>query len=187
VTSLNQVEEHSHTAELDLPYLAGEVRIGGRGRGRVHVRHLAGVGEHTRAAGEVVLGVAGRPGVALSVSGLGLILLVLVAATAPNANTLLVPLPLSVLPSLPAWASAPMTVGAVLAEGLGLAGMLRAKRHGWSPNPWRIFAGCVVVVAVVVNLTPVGEPPRSFRTVGLLDSQSGKRGQVAGEAQAVLS
>jgi hypothetical protein len=38
----------------------------------------------------------------------------------------------------------------------GLAMMLWANSRGWSPNPRRVFLAAAAVVAVVVNITPVG-------------------------------
>ena len=39
---------------------------------------------------------------------------------------------------------------------LGLAGMLWANSHGWCPDPRKIFWTAAAVVAVLVNITPVG-------------------------------
>jgi len=38
----------------------------------------------------------------------------------------------------------------------GLAGMLWANSHGWSPNPQRVFLAAAAGIAVLVNITPVG-------------------------------
>ena len=98
------------------------------------------------------------PKVAVSVSGLGLLLSVLVGATAPNAETLPIRLPLSLLPSLrynDVLATAMLYTGTILAC-LGLAGMLWAHSQGWRPDPRRLFWVSAAVVAVMVSFTPVG-------------------------------
>src|SRR5579875_2628975 len=101
------------------------------------------------------------PRVAISVSGLGLLLGMLVGATAPNAETLPEParLPLSrLLPSLvhhPVLAMAMTYSGDVLACA-GLAGMLWAHSQGWRPDPRRLLLVSAAIVAVMVSLTPVG-------------------------------
>jgi len=98
------------------------------------------------------------PKVALSVSGAGLLLGMLVGATAPNTMTLPIRLPLSyLLPSLSnndVLATAMLYTGDVLAC-LGLAGLLWAHSQGWRPDPRRLLASAAVV-AVMVFLTPVG-------------------------------
>ncbi len=98
------------------------------------------------------------PKVAITVSGIGLLLGVLVGATAPNTMTLHLHLPLSVLPSLQ---NEPILAGGLLYSGdilacLGLAGMLWAHSQGWRPNPYRLFLVSAAIVAVMVNITPVG-------------------------------
>ena len=99
------------------------------------------------------------PKVALSVSGVGLLLGMLVGATAPNTMTLPIRLPLSyLLPSLSdnnVLATAMLYTGDVLAC-LGLAGMLWAHSQGWRPDPRRLLLASAGVVAVMVFLTPVG-------------------------------
>ena len=102
------------------------------------------------------------PKVAMTVSGVGLLLGVLVGATAPNAETLSVRLPLSyLLPSLGhseanvIIASVVLYLGDVLAC-LGLAGMLWAHSQGWRPNPRHLLLASSAIVAVMVSLTPVG-------------------------------
>jgi hypothetical protein len=99
------------------------------------------------------------PRVALSVSGVGLLLGILVGATAPNDETLPIRLPLShLLPSLhgePVLASALLYTGDILAC-LGLAGMLWAHSQGWRPNPRHLLLASAAIVAVMVCLTPVG-------------------------------
>ena len=100
-----------------------------------------------------------NPAVAVSVSGAGLLLGMLVGATAPNTETLPVKLPLSrFLPSLAhddAVAMALLYTAAIL-SCLGLAGMLWAHSQGWRPNPRRLLLVSAGIVAVMVSLTPVG-------------------------------
>jgi hypothetical protein len=99
------------------------------------------------------------PKIALSVSGVGLLLGMLVGATAPNTMTLPIRLPLSyLLPSLSnndVLATAMLYAGDVLAC-LGLAGLLWAHSQGWRPDPRRLLLASAGVVAVMVFLTPVG-------------------------------
>src|SRR5499427_5495663 len=99
------------------------------------------------------------PRVAVTVSGLGLLLGMLVGAMAPNFETVNVRLPLSeLLPSLSqsnGVAMAMLYTGDVLAC-LGLAGMLWAHSQGWRPDPRRLLLVSAAIVAVMVSLTPVG-------------------------------
>src|SRR5215475_15606689 len=78
------------------------------------------------------------PRVAVAVSASGLLLGMLLGATAPNAETLPIKLPLSyLLPSLShqhVIASLILYASDILAC-LGLAGMLWAHSQGWRPNP----------------------------------------------------
>jgi hypothetical protein len=101
-------------------------------------------------------GPLGTPRVALALSGAGFALLMLVGASAPNVNTLLIRLPLSVLPSQPAWITYPVMITALLLECAGTAGMLLARSRGWSPSARRLYAAGAMFVAVLVNLTPAG-------------------------------
>jgi hypothetical protein len=100
-----------------------------------------------------------NPAVAVTVSGVGLLLGMLVGATAPNTETLPIKIGLSrFLPSLShdnAIAMALLYTGTILAC-LGLAGMLWAHSQGWRPNPRRLLLVSAGVVAVMVSLTPVG-------------------------------
>lgn len=100
-----------------------------------------------------------EPRVAITISGIGLLLAMLVGATAPNIETLPLRLPLShLLPSLinqPVLASVMLYTGDVLAC-LGLAGMLWAHSQGWHPDPRRLFWVSTGIVGVMVSLTPVG-------------------------------
>jgi glycosyl transferase family 87 len=110
------------------------------------------------------------PRVAVSVTGLGLLLAMIVGATAPNSQTIRgVWLPLTNLTSLllhgyhqkvnpglhDLEASITLYLALVLAC-LGLAGMLWAHSQGWRPNPRRLFLASSVVVAIFACLTPVG-------------------------------
>jgi hypothetical protein len=102
------------------------------------------------------------PKVALAVSGAGLLLGMIVGATAPNAETIPLRLPLSyLLPPLGhsetnvVIASVLLYAGDVLAC-LGLAGMLWAHSQGWRPNPRHLLLASAAIVAVMVSLTPVG-------------------------------
>jgi len=98
------------------------------------------------------------PRVAIAVSGAGLLLGMVVGATAPNEETLPLRLPLShLLPSLGMSIAAPVMLytGNFLAC-LGLAGMLWAHSQGWRPDPRRLLGVSAAIVAVMVSLTPVG-------------------------------
>lgn len=115
-----------------------------------------------------------NPRVAVTISGIGLLLGMLVGATAKNSETLgYVKLPLSVLPSLQNYdvlAAVILYTGVVLAC-LGLAGMLWAHSQGWNPDPRRLMLGSAVVVAIMVFLTPVGSSDTaSYAAYGRLAS-----------------
>src|ERR1700732_923305 len=117
------------------------------------------------------------PRVAITVSGVGLLLGMLVGATAPNAETLPIRLPLSVLlPSLSPRGLTPMRLlyaGDILAC-LGLAGMLWAHSQGWRPDPRRLLLVSAGVVAVMVSLTPVGSSDTaSYAAYGRIASLGG--------------
>ena len=113
-----------------------------------------------------------NPRIAVAVTGAGLLLGMLVGATAPNSQTLQhVWLPLTDLvsrlinpahphpvinPSLhDIFTSAVLYSGDVLAC-LGLAGMLWAHSQGWRPDPRKLLLASTVVVGIMVCLTPVG-------------------------------
>jgi hypothetical protein len=100
-----------------------------------------------------------NPGVAVTVSGAGLLLGMLVGATAPNTETLPIKLGLSrFFPSLAndsAIAIALLYAAAIL-SCLGLAGMLWAHSQGWRPDPRRLLLVSAGIVAIMVSLTPVG-------------------------------
>ena len=107
------------------------------------------------------------PRVAVAVSLAGIVLVMLVGIFSPNYNTLprvpandayvAVVLPLSDhLGRLPDWASIAMTFLAIILQCLGLAGLLWANSRGWRPNPRHLFLAACVIVAIMVNITPVG-------------------------------
>jgi len=100
-----------------------------------------------------------NPKVAVSLSAAGLLLGMLLGATAPNAETLPVLLPLSrILPSLSGQhvlASLMLYCSDILAC-LGLAGMMWAHSQGWRPNPRILLLVSTGIVALMVSLTPVG-------------------------------
>jgi hypothetical protein len=117
------------------------------------------------------------PKVAVTVSGVGLLLGMLVGATAPNAATLPIRLPLSsLLPSLgdhDVVAMGMLYAGDLLAC-LGLAGMLWAHSQGWRPDPRRLLLVSGAIVAVMVSLTPVGSSDTaSYAAYGRIASQGG--------------
>ena len=116
------------------------------------------------------------PKIAITVSGVGLLLGMLVGATAPNTATLPTRLPLSVLPSLAGdnvFTMVLLYAGDVFAC-LGLAGMLWAHSQGWRPQPRHLFMVSAVVVAVMVSLTPVGSSDTaSYAAYGRIAAQGG--------------
>jgi len=117
------------------------------------------------------------PKVAITVSGAGLLLGMLVGAMAPNAETLPIRLPLSsLLPSLAhhvVLASVMLYAGNILAC-LGLAGMLWAHSQGWRPNPRHLLLVSAAIVAVMVSLTPVGSSDTaSYAAYGHIAAQGG--------------
>ena len=110
------------------------------------------------------------PRIAITVTGVGLLLGMIVGATAPNAQTLQhIWLPLTDLVSrllnpahhLAHWGLHDILTSATLYSGdilacLGLAGMLWAHSQGWRPDPRKLLLASTVVVAIMVCLTPVG-------------------------------
>jgi hypothetical protein len=115
------------------------------------------------------------PAVSLSALGLGLLAFVGLCATAPNSSAAALPvyLPLTALarqfgaPVLSADVTNVIMYPAITFCALGLAGMLWANSRGWQPNPRRVFWTAVAVVAVVVNITPVGSSdPASLAAYG---------------------
>jgi hypothetical protein len=118
-----------------------------------------------------------KPKVAITVSGAGLMLSMFVGATAPNAETLAIRLPLSTLLSSLSYsiiiATAILYTGVILAC-LGLAGMLWAHSQGWQPNPRRLLMAGTAVAAVMVSLTPVGSSDTgSYAAYGRIAAQGG--------------
>lgn len=115
------------------------------------------------------------PAVSLSAFGLGLVAFTGLCATAPGASeaTLPVLLPLTALAHQ---LGAPVLSGGVTSivmyTGLtfcclGLAGMLWANSRGWRPNPSRVFWSAAALIAVLVNITPVGtSDPASYAAYG---------------------
>ena len=100
-----------------------------------------------------------NPKVAVSLSAAGLLLGMLLGATAPNAETLPVLLPLSrLLPSLGSQhvLASLMLYTSISLACLGLAGMLWAHSQGWRPNPRVLLLISTGIVAIMVCLTPVG-------------------------------
>lgn len=104
-----------------------------------------------------------RPKVAITLSGLGLAGVAFVGLCAPNPATVSVLLPLTDLArrlGAPTGLSNVWTnlimYPAILLCCLGLAGMLWANSQGWNPNPRKVFWTAVGVVAVCVNISPVG-------------------------------
>ena len=115
------------------------------------------------------------PAVSLSAVGLGLVAFTGLCATAPGASaaTLPVLLPLTALahqlgaPALSGHATDITMYTGITLCCLGLAGMLWANSLGWRPDPRRVFWSAAAVVAVVVNITPVGtSDPASYATYG---------------------
>jgi hypothetical protein len=111
-----------------------------------------------------------HPRVAMSLAAAGLLLGMIVGATAMNSETLpRIWLPLSDLVSrvlnpthqaaTASWhdifTSAVLYSGDILAC-LGLAGMLWAHSQGWRPDPRKLLLASTVVVGIMVCLTPVG-------------------------------
>jgi hypothetical protein len=104
------------------------------------------------------------PAVLLSALGLAGVAFVGLCATAPMPSTATPPvlLPLTNLariagaPHLPNWVADTIMYVAVTLCTLGLAMMLWANSHGWSPNPRKLFWTAAGVIAVLVNITPVG-------------------------------
>ena len=109
------------------------------------------------------------PRVALGISLTGLLMVMVVGVLSPNYNTLppnhtgdpnllkAVVLPLSGhLWELPWWVSFPMTYLAIVLQCLGLSGLLWANSRGWRPNPRHLLLAACAIVAVIVNITPVG-------------------------------
>jgi hypothetical protein len=111
-----------------------------------------------------------HPKVAVTVAGLGLLLGMIVGATAPNSETIQrVWLPLTDLVSkvlshphhlahegLHDIITSTILYGGNILACLGLAGMLWAHSQGWRPDPRKLLLASAGVVAIMVCLTPVG-------------------------------
>jgi len=103
-----------------------------------------------------------RPKVAITLSGLGLGGVAFIGLCGTNYATIPVLLPLTALakrlgaPDLSDDVTNLIMFPAVLLCCLGLAGLLWANSKGWNPSPRRVFWTAVTVIAVCVNITPVG-------------------------------
>ena len=107
------------------------------------------------------------PKAAISISFVGIVMVMLVGIFSPNYNTLprvpegtnfiAILLPLSGhLGHLPDGFSIALTFTAIILQCIGLAGLLWANSRGWKPDPRYLFLAACVVVAIMVNITPVG-------------------------------
>lgn len=117
-----------------------------------------------------------NPKVAVSISGFGLLLGVLLGATAPNAEAIGVRLPLTLLPSLENQTvlASIMLYTAVIAACLGLAGMLWAHSQGWRPNPRYLLLVSAGITAVMVCVAPVGSSDQgSYAAYGRIAALGG--------------
>jgi hypothetical protein len=118
-----------------------------------------------------------NPKVAVTLSGIGLLLGMILGSTAPNAETVPIRLPLSSL--LPALGdhtviASLMLYSSIILACLGLAGMLWAHSQGWRPNPRYLLLASVGIVAVMVSLTPVGSSDTgSYAAYGRIAAQGG--------------
>ncbi len=155
------------TRLADLPDPPGTVRPAGQpGTGETAGRKpgpAEGHGPVERLMSTVIRKLAwsrlSRPRVAIAVAGAGLLLGMVIGATAPNTATLPIRLPLSrILPSLAGQNILTLVLlyGGDILACLGLAGMLWAHSQGWRPNARHLFLVSTVIVAVMVSLTPVG-------------------------------
>lgn len=120
-----------------------------------------------------------EPRFAVTVSGIGLLLGMLAGATAPNAETLNLRLPLALLPPLGHSETNVIIASVILYTGdvlacLGLAGMLWAHSRGWRPDPRHLLLVSSAIVAVMVSLTPVGSSDTaSYAAYGRIANQGG--------------
>jgi hypothetical protein len=112
------------------------------------------------------------PKVAVGVSLAGIAMVMVVGILSPNFNTLVsnasdgpvtsISLPLSnhlfklAPPRFYWWIAPAFMYVAVILQCLGLAGLLWANSRGWRPNPRHLFFAACVIVAIMVNITPVG-------------------------------
>jgi hypothetical protein len=93
---------------------------------------------------------------AITLSVVGVLLMVLVAAAAPNDHTLDTATPLLRLPALSGPASTYFTCAAIVAQGAGLIGMLAAAGRGWRPSPRALLTAGGVGACLLTLGTPVG-------------------------------
>ena len=117
-----------------------------------------------------------NPKVAVALSGAGLLLGMLLGATSPNAETIGVRLPLSLLPSLvhQTVLASLMLYSSLILACLGLAGMMWAHSQGWRPNPRHLLLASAVIVGIMVCLTPVGSSDvASYAAYGRIAAQGG--------------
>jgi hypothetical protein len=117
------------------------------------------------------------PRIAMTLSVAGLLLVMVDGATAPNAETPSVRLPLShFLPSLDHTilvASVLLYAGTIL-SCLGLAGMLWAHSQGWRPDPRHLLLASAGIVTLMVCLSPVGSSDAaSYAAYGHIAAQGG--------------
>ncbi|HEX6454070.1 MAG TPA: hypothetical protein VF060_31985, partial [Trebonia sp.] len=104
------------------------------------------------------------PAVTLSALGLAGVAFVGLCATAPQPSAVTPPvlLPLTALARHLGSPRLPDALGDTLMDVsiafccVGLAMMLWANSHGWSPSPRKVLATVTVVVGVLVNITPAG-------------------------------
>ncbi len=164
----------------------GPASPAGRPGTRVPVASPAPTGPIERLMSTVIRKLAwsklAHPKVAVAASGLGLLLGMMVGATAPNTATLPITraglaLPLSHL--LPSLVNDKVLTMVLVYAGdvcacLGLAGMLWAHSQGWRPQPRHLFAVSAVVVATMACLTPVGSSDTaSYAAYGRIAAQGG--------------
>jgi hypothetical protein len=116
------------------------------------------------------------PRVAVTISGLGLMIGMVVSATAPNAETLPIDPLVRLLPSL---ANDRVLVSVLLYTSdvlacLGLAGMLWAHSQGWRPDPRWLVGISAGIVAVMTCLIPVGSSDTaSYAAYGRIAARGG--------------
>jgi hypothetical protein len=142
-------------AELSEPRLAEPPLTGGRVEALLG--RLIRVLSHSRLARPL-------PAVILSALGLAGVAFNGLCATAPQASVATPPvlLPLTSVardlgaPHLPDLAANLIMYVSITLCCLGLAMMLWANSHGWSPSPRKVFWTAAGAVAVLVNITPVG-------------------------------
>ncbi|MER5917149.1 hypothetical protein ABT124_44125 [Streptomyces sp. NPDC001982] len=97
---------------------------------------------------------APRP--AVWTAGAGVALFALVGASAPNHNTLRVPIPWLRLPAMSDTVSQTVTIAAIVLSCWGTLGMLKAHERGWRPDARLLFRLGALTALAVANLTPVG-------------------------------